>query len=405
MSLASTSRVQVAYKAETAFGVTPSLGNPRDLRVTGESLDFAVTKTVSTEINASRAVSSVVPTGASSSGGVNGEMQYAEYDELIAATLQSTWAAYGTGGVGTTFAATWTSTTLTADAAPTGANAFTTLKKGQWFQAVAPTGLNKGKYFRVSKTTAPTTTVITLDPNTPAQAESAIASTAVSSSRLTNGTLQSSFSIERQALDIGQFMTYRGMTPSKLTLAIASAALTTIQFDFMGKDMVRDDATGLPGTLGPSYSYDIQSGVSGTTCQLWEGGAPMVGAFVKSLNLSYDNALRGQDAICTLGSIGIASGQIACQMTAEIYFADGNLYDKFLANDYTEVSFSSMDPSGNGYFITLPRSNISTIKVGAGAKDQDMMLSVTFNCMRDAGNADASLRQVIFIDRVGVAYV
>lgn len=405
MSLASTSRGQVAYIEEATFGVIPTLGTPKDLRVTGETFDYAVTKEQSSEINSSRAVSSVVATGATASGALNAEMQYAEYDPLIAATLQGSWAAFGTNGVGATFTADFTATTITASVAPTGANAFTTLKKGQWFKLQSG-GLNSGKYFRVSKTTAPTATVITLDANTPAVVETGVAGNTISTSRLTNGVTQKSYTIERKALDIGVYMAYRGMTPSKFSLSIQSGAISTFSIDFMGKDMViNSSATNLPGggTTTASQAYDIHSGVSGATCQFWYGGAPLANTYVKSITLDYDNALRSQDAVCTLGSVGVAAGQIVCTLTLQIYFADATIYQDFLANAYPEVVVSSISPVGNGYVFTLPRANISSIKTNMAAKDQDMMLDATFTCVRDAANADATLRQVLFIDRVGVA--
>ena len=310
MPLASTSRGQVAYIAEATFGVTPGAGTPRNLRVTGESLDFNISKEMSAEINANRAVSSVVAVGAAASGGVQGELSYQEWDTLLAATLQSTFSAYGTNGVGTTFTADFTATTITASVAPTGGSAFTTLKRGQWFR-LTTAGLNNGKYFRVSKTTAPTATVITLDAGTPATVGAAVATCAISTSRLTNGITQTSFTIERNSGDISQFAAYRGMTPSKLTLSVQSGSLTSISFDFMGKDQAPlSPVTTLPGAASPSYNFDIHSGVSGTDCQIWVNGAPLTGTYVKSMNLDYDNALRAQDAICTLGEVGIASGQI-----------------------------------------------------------------------------------------------
>lgn len=405
MSLASTSRGQVAYIEEASFGVIPTVGTPKDLRITGETFDYAVTKEQSSEINSSRAVSSVVATGATASGALNAEMQYAEYDPLIAATLQGSWAAFGTNGVGATFTADITATTITASVAPTGANAFTNLKKGQWFK-VQSGGLNAGKYLRVSKTTAPTSTVIALDPNTPAVVEAGVAGNTISTSRLTNGVAQKSYTIERKALDIGVYMAYRGMTPSKMSLSIQSGAISTFSIDFMGKDMViNSGATNLPGggTTTASQAYDIHSGVSGATCQFWYGGAPLANTYVKSITLDYDNALRAQDAVCTLGSVGVAAGQIVCTLTLQIYFADATIYQDFLANAYPEVVVSSISPVGNGYVFTLPRANISSIKTNMAAKDQDMMLDATFTCVRDAANADASLRQVLFIDRVGVA--
>lgn len=406
-TLASTGRGQIAYILEAVFGVTPGAGTPKDLRVTGETLDYAITKEQSAEINSTRAVSSVVATGATTSGGINAEMQYGEFDPLIAATLQSTWAAFGTNGVGSTFTADFTTTTITASVATAGANAFTTLKKGQWFKLQAGV-LNVGKYFRVSKTTAPTSTVITLDPATPAVAETAAAGNTISTSRLTNGTTQTSYTIERKALDVGVFMAYRGQTPSKMSVGIQSGSLSSLTFDFMGKDMViSGSATNLPGggTTTPSLNYDIHSGVSGITCQFWYDGVPLTGTYVKSITFDYDNALRAQDAVCTLGSVGVASGQIVSTCTMQIYFADATIYQDFLINKYPEIVFSSVDPVGNGYFFTLPKANISSVKTNMAAKDQDMMLDITFTCVRDASNADASLRQVVFIDRVGAAVV
>lgn len=404
--LASTSSVQISYIEESAFGVIPSAGNPKDLRVTGETLDFAVTKEQSSEINASRAVSSVVATGATTSGGIQAEVQYAEYDRFIEATLQSTFLAHGTGGVGTSFEADFTATSITAAVAPTGNSAFTLLKKGQWFKVLAPGGANRNKYLRVSRVTAPTSTVITLDPNTPAAVENDVVGVQINTSRLKNGTTQPSFTIERKALDIGVYMAYTGQTASKMTVNIASGSLSSWSFDFMGKAMQIDgSATLLPGTPIASQAYDIHSGVSGIDCQMWENGVPLTSTFVKSLTIDYDNALRAQDAICTLGSVGIASSQIVCSVTMQIYFADSGIYERFLANDYTELSFSSLDPVGNGYFFTFPRANSSTVKTNAAGKDQDLMLDVTFLCVRDAGNTDPDLRSVMFIDRVGAAIV
>lgn len=402
MPFASTSGGQIAYIAESTFGVTPGVGTPKFLRITGETLDYAITKEQSAEINASRAASSVVPLGATTSGGIQGEMQYAEFDPLIEAVLQSTFSAYGTNGVGTSFTADFTATTITASVAPTGSSAFTTLKKGQWFR-LDTGGVNNGKFFRVSKTTAPTSTVITLEADTPATVGTGVASCVVKTSRLTNGTTQPSFTIERQVNDITTFMAYRGQTAGKLSLSMQSGSFTTLSIDMMGKDCVVDDtATTLPGAPSASQTYDVHSAVSGTDCVIWIDG-PLAGTYIKSLTWDYDNALRAQDAICTLGSVGIGSGQIVCTVTAQIYFADVSLYQQFIANDYPEVVFSSLDPLGNGYFITLPKANISSVKTNMSAKDQDMMLDVTFTAVRDVANADSTLRQVVFIDRVGAA--
>jgi hypothetical protein len=86
-----------------------------------------------------------------------------------------------------------------------------------------------------------------------------------------------------------------------------------------------------------------------------------------------------------------------------VYFADGVLFDKFKDNINSSIIFSSLDGSGNGYVFTIPVANISSWKVAAGSKDQDMMVDVQFIGLRDAGNATPTLQKAIFVDRVGVA--
>lgn len=406
MPLASSSLVQVRYIKESVFGTTPVVGNPKNLRITGESLQYSLGKVSSDEINAYRAVTSMVATSAEASGSLNAEMQFGEYDDLMAGVLQSTWGAFGTNGLGVAFSATLTSTTITASAATTGTSLFTLLKAGQWFTLGGTGTANDGKMFRVSKVTPPTSTVITLDTGTPATAGGPYAATVLKVSRLSNGTTQPSFTIERASTDTGEFFAYRGMTPSSLKVSISSGSLSTMEFAFMGRDAVAANTTTLPGTPIASQAYPIMSGVSGTACALWAKGAPLAGTFVNSISLSYDNTLRAQSAICSLGSIGIGSGTISVTADLEVYFASGRaFYDEFLSNANMEIAFTAFDTQGNGYIFTLPQANISSYSLSAGGKDQDLMASISVTGLLDLGNADAALRKVMFIDRIGAALV
>lgn len=406
MPLASSSLVQVRYIKESVFGTTPVAGNPKNLRITGESLQFSLSKSSSDEINAYRAVTSMIATSAEASGSLNAEMQFGEYDDLMAGVLQSTWGAFGTNGIGVAFSATLTGTTITASAATTGTSLFTLLKAGQWFTLGGTGTANDGKLFRVSKVTPPTSTVITLDTGTPATPGGPYAATVLKVSRLSNGTTQPSYTIERASTDTSEFFAFRGMTPSALKLSISSGSLSTMEFAFMGRDAVAANATTLPGVPVASQAFPIMSGVSGTACALWAKGAPLAGTFVNSISLSYDNTLRAQSAICSLGSIGIGSGTINVTADLEVYFASGRaFYDEFLSNANMEIAFTAFDTQGNGYIFTLPQANISSYSLNAGGKDQDLMASISVTGLLDLGNADAALRKVMFIDRIGAALV
>lgn len=401
MALASTSLVNLRAILESTFGTTPVSGNPTVLRFTGETLSYDITKKVSDEINANRAVTSMVPTNATVSGGITQEIHYAGIEPMLESTLQSAFVEFGTNGVG----ASTTTTTISATeiTAPTtsGANAFTLLQPGQWFRIVSA-GANSGKILRVHPTTAPTATVITLDASTPAAVSSSEA-IVIQSARLTHGTTQTSWTIEKQAVDIDVWLAFKGCTPSKFSMKIASGSLSTISFDFMGKSAVEGVDTILPGTPVAAPTYDVHSGVSGATNAVWLDGVPLTGTYVKSVSLDFDNALRSQEAIGTLGSVAIGAGTIQCKATCEVYFADASLFTKYRSNTYSSLIFASTDSSGNGYMVTLPKVNIDTWKSNAGGKDQDQMISMSFTALSDDANADADLRKCIFIDRIGVA--
>lgn len=413
MALGNSSLVNIAYIKESTFGVIPTSGTPRKLRVTGESLDYSINKEASEEINSSRTTSSMIPLSASASGGLETEVSYLEYDQLLESTLQSSFANIAVGnttGV-ITVSATFAAGTITGTGLPV-------LAKGQFFR-VSGTGKVDidGKIFRASKVTPSTSTSIALDANTQIPA-SAIggpyAATSFSSSRLVNGSTQTSFTIERQSSDIGEYWAYTGMTPSSLDLSISSGARSTLSFNFMGKGLKRKNgatnivdaqATPAPLPVTDSKTYDIHSGSTGPSCIIWVDGAPLPGSFVQSLNFTYDNTLREQTAICSLDAVGIGSGTISATGTMEVYFSTGTLYDKFANNENVSLTFSTTDTAGNGYVFSIPKANFSKVSTNAGGKDADLMLSLEFTALNDNGNADAALRNLIQIDRVGAAAV
>lgn len=401
MPIATTSRAQVRRIKEATFGVVPVAGNSNNLRIIGESFKFDIKKEASKELREDRQIGYVVPVSAGAMGGFNFHLSYGEYDPEIESVLQGTWAVYGTNGVGTSFTADFTATTITASVAPTGANAFTNLQRGQWFRMTTG-GANNGKFFRVSSSVAPTSTVITLDAATPATVAAAVATCVVQASRVANGTTQTSFSYEVQHPDASQFIVYRGMTPGKLNLKFASGALTDGSFDFMGKNAEIAGTTFMPGTANASRSYEIHNGATGVG-QILENGSVLTTTFIKSLDLSIDNVQRSQEAIGNYGYVGIGSGTLAVTGSMEVYFSDGALYDKFVDNTYTSVMVGSQDPSGNGYVISLPRVNLMSASVSAGSKDQDLMATFEFQALADDANAVSALRKTIFVDRFGAA--
>lgn len=397
MAFASANLTQLRYKTEASFGVTPA-GNGKKLRATDTSnLTFSLTSDTSKEIRSDRQVTDMVLTGASASGSIPVELSYREYDPFIEAALQGTWGTWGTDGVGAVIptSATFAASTLTAGSATSGSSIFTNLAAGQWVRISGSSISGQNIIAQVSLTVPPTSTVLTFQgtPFTGATGNGG-AAVKVNTLRISNGTTQRSFSIEREHADIAQFFNFRGLTCGKMSFSFQSGSIVTGSFDFTGKDSVRAGTTTM-GTATESQAFGIMNAVSGVG-HIYENGAALTGTSIKSLSIDVDNALRAQDAIGTLGAVGIGSGTLTVSGSMELYLADGTMYDKFVNNTNTSLSWSAVDGSGNGYVFTLPKIKFNDAKVTGGSLNSDAMLSVNYTALMDT-----ALLKTIIIDRVG----
>lgn len=394
---ASANLAQVRYIEETTYGVIPVAGNPNNIRMTGESLAFSISKTESGEITPDRQTTDLIETGASAAGGINIELSYKEYDTMLRGVLMAAgWAAYGTNGVGASFQATTTANSIDTAAGPTGSSAFTTLQPGQWFQFNCPGNANHLKFLKVHASTAATATKLTVDPATPLVVDAVAKSATLSSSRISNGVTKKSFTVERAHNDVNQFFQFTGMVPSKLNLSMSSGSILTGGIEFMGKSGGRTNATALPGTPVESQTFDVMNAITGVG-QILEGGVALAGTKIKKLDLSIDNSLRGQDAIGERGNAGIGLGTVKVTGTMEVYLADGTMYDKFLNNVRTSLQFVISDGAKNGYGVTVAALKFGDAKVQAGSKDSDCMLSIPFTGIKDTVTG-----KTIIIDKMGV---
>lgn len=411
----SSNRTQVAWKLEgtypTNFGVLQA-GNGNLVGFTGESLDYKVDSEESKQIRADRGTTDLVLTGADSGGSLEIEFQFKEYDEFLAALLQNSWTHYGTNGVSAAANLTIaSSTSITNASAWAGNDSWANLQKGQWIKVIPPAGASQtikdylsSRLFRLSPTVAPTGTAITLDTSTPINTSiitGAQTGVQIASSRLVNGTAMKTYTLEVGHLDINQYRQYTGQSPSKLNLKIGSKGIITGSFEFMGKGFSLVQASGM-GTPVASAGYTPMNSTKGIF-DIYEGGTQLSATtYLKSLDLTYDNSIRGQDAAGTLGNIGLGAGTIRISGSMQVYFTDAVLYNKFLNNTVTDLTIPIIDPSGNGYVIYLPRVKYKAAKVAVGGQDQDNMLDMEISGLVDTVAGSFSLNSMIVIYRCGV---
>lgn len=380
MALASANRAQLAFLTEVTPGTTPAPPGTA-LRMTGESLDFAIQTISSNEIRSDRQVSDLVQTGASGSGGFNFELSYKEYDPILQAALQSAFNSFGTAGVFTpgvysagTAGVAFTATTATAQ---TG-TPFTNCVVGQWikvFKAAGPT-----TYYAL--VTAVTPTVLTVSAATPLAVFNSAAGDTITGLAVSNGSTQTYFSLEVGHLDIAQYRLYKGFTPNKVSLSMQSGQIVTGSFDFLGMAALMSGSSAM-GSVAASQTNTPMNAVTGIGTVL-ENGTALTGTYMKSLTIDLQNNLRGQDAIGVLGFASIANGSVAITGSVQFYFADITMLNKLINNTKTSLAFYIKDTAGNAYGFNMPSIKFSSGKVAAGGLNQDAMVDLQYTAFMDA---------------------
>lgn len=89
--LPSASETLLGFQKETAWATLVSPATFKLLRFTGESLDIRRDNVVSQEIDPGRQVADLAQVGGGAGGGVNFELSYETFEDLLAAALFSDW--------------------------------------------------------------------------------------------------------------------------------------------------------------------------------------------------------------------------------------------------------------------------------------------------------------------------
>lgn len=404
--LASSSKVQASYVEEVAYGVTPATAG-KSLRITGESLNYAIQTADSSEINATRQVTDSIQVGATASGALNVELSYREFDPFLEAMLASTFGrgdnpalAFGTDGVKAITSVTFSTGPNTAVGSLT--NDFQGIVAGQWVTFTGAAAVTAGvanKAYRVISNTVDYTT-LTFDTDTPIPASASGIACNCCSSRLSNGTADlRTFSIQKAFTDVGQYFVYRGMSPSKLDLSFDTGSFLKGAITFMGANSARN-TTSFITTPGPSQSFGAMNAVSNVGTILLDGN-PLADTFIKSAKISIDGKLRGQNAIGHLGNVGVGQGTFAIGGSLEVYLYDGAVYDKAISNQLVSIQIPIMDVYGNGYAFIFNNAKLGVPSAQAGGKDADVMLSIPFSAVAPNTASD----KMLIIDRFGAAAV
>ena len=203
------------------------------------------------------------------------------------------------------------------------------------------------------------------------------------------GTTPKSFTVEKQFLDITQFLAFTGCRVDTWRMELRQGQIATGSFGFVGKasnamsgTTARTGTTAAPtnSVLAPVDSIQV----------LTEGGSNISGCSALTFNLS--NSLRTLPVLNSIDPLDINAGRQRVTGTMDIYFQDATMYSKFRALTTTAIVAKIGGAASKNYNLNFPNVKFTKATIVAGGGDQDLMVSFEWTALKDTGTS--SLLQV-----------
>jgi hypothetical protein len=392
---ADTADTSLAYVVEATFDVAPTAGYAL-LRNTSESFNTSIERADSDEITSTRQYSGSAQVSGSSAGTVGLQLSYGEYDPFLEAVLQSSG-----------FSSAYSDTVIDISSKVCEVGSSATLKVGMLVKLTGLTVSTEDGVFTIGA--IPDATHFTVVEAITDESGSTVDAT--HSGAAFNEKTERSFTFEKNLPADGDdhFFIFSGQKASSLSLSMTTGSIISGDIGFMGAtpsaSATSKDGDGYTASSTNELMNSV-SNVKGLSLHsiASNGTATLItDTTFQELSLSIDNNMREQPGIGSLFSQGIGSGRIKVEASATMYFANREVYDKFLTGGSMQLRFQltdSKDVYGNRYGFVLPELKIASYEAAATGADSDIMATVSFTCQADTLSGTGSS---IIITRIASA--
>lgn len=383
MTFGTSNRVALRFIEEVTWGDTPATPALQALRFTSESVNNNADFITSDEIRSDRMTPDTVQTGLSAGGDINAELSFATYDTLMEGAMFEDFATTGTVvGPATDISTTKTGGSPNTWTIDTAAEDFTShsLTVGQFIKV---TGFAVAGTF-IAEITSIATLSMGIKPLTDIATEGAgDAVTITPLDFLRNGITNKSYTVQKvfTDLDTPELWNFTGARIGTWGLDLATGSILTMTFGLLAKDGVMTETQFSGASIIPANTNDVMNAVNDVSAITFDGDPGAQQFFFNNLSISIDNALRGQEAVGTLGFVGVEPGRLSVTGSFEIYFEDSTTFDNFRAATAFQLTFQVEDASGQAYIFTFPRCKYTSMEIVAGGLDQDIFANSEFEAL------------------------
>jgi hypothetical protein len=364
--MADSNRVDLLVSEETTWGETPSSPAMTILRFTGETLKYIKKTEQSAEIDSERDVTDEIKVGEGAEGGLNGELTYATFDNLLEGALGADFVDLAVSSSAITF--------TNSDSSLNGTALFGAFAVGDKFR-VEGSGDNDGVFTVVTATANKVTVEEAITDEAPG------AAITISGKSLRNGTTKKSFCFEKRFKDISEYLNFRGMRVSKMTLEIEAEKIVGISFEFMGQKGVRSGST-IAGSAAAKNTNPVFNAAANVG-SIKEGGAAL-STGLRKVTIDIDNNAEADPKIGSFSPDDIAYGECDVMVDVDAYFRSSALYVKFQDHTSTSLELPLTDDDGNAYYLKMGKVRYLDGDISAGGANQRIIIPLRGRAVKDS---------------------
>ncbi len=181
------------------------------------------------------------------------------------------------------------------------------------------------------------------------------------------------------------YFRYRGARVNSLEMSFRAQEIVTGSLGILGLDETIATTIVTGATYAAANSNPVMSAVDVGTITV---GGVSGSMFYTEISFSLSNNLRTQNAIGSVGAIGIGYGRREITGSITAYFENADLYEEAVTNAASSIAWPVSDGT-NSYNFTLPRLKFTSRRAVAGGNNQDVLAELQFQALVDATEGTA----------------
>jgi hypothetical protein len=199
---------------------------------------------------------------------------------------------------------------------------------------------------------------------------------------LTLGTVDHSFTVEKEFTDLTRFVQVQGARVDTLNLNFRFGEIVTGSLLFAGNNGIAASTSlvGSGSTAGISANAIMAANVDMDSVTYDGVSIATSGIEVEEITLSIANNMRPITNILNQAPVNQAKGtaRVTGRMRAYLSTAAWALYTDMLANNGVDLAWTITDGAGKGYTFNLPNIKLDGEAPAGGGLDQDVMVEPNF---------------------------